>query len=292
MFQYNFYLNYINSKEPVWKRGTRIFKYKELENTTLTAIRLSEGEHISNAGWHFSFLGGIKTIKYKIQAFAHQEYNNDYYTDEKKLEKAVKEGKDIFERGYEYKIVPVNNEFPLYIQDNKEKFKELILQQPSFIDKTVSHVKKIFEFKENKRFVKEYFPKSEFAIIDFISPNTKKILVIGGEYDDLAKELGIKFGEHITKIDISPDLLPQIQALSDNFYDCVIFNDTINMIYDDGKLLSIVKTKMNINGYIIATVFNIRYFEILKSLFNKKSFNYGDFGALNRKNIRFYTKNH
>jgi len=290
MLQYNFYLNYINSKEPVWLRGTRVFKYKELENTTLTAIRLSEGEHIPNAGWHFSFLGGIKTIKYKIQAFAHQEYNNEYYTDEKKLEKAVKEGKDIFERGYEYKIVPIDKSFPQYIQKNKDKFKDLILKQSLLLDKIPMQIAKCFEKKPHRRFVQEYKPKSKYSIIDFISPNTQKILEIGGEDTSFSQELQNKFGENITKLGIYPDLLEQIQELQENFYDCVVFNDNFNQIYDPEKLLSIVKSKMNINGYIVATVFNIRYFDVLKQIFSKKTFDYCDLGALNKKNIRFYTK--
>ena len=129
MKQYNFYLNYLNSKEPVWKRGTRVFHYKELLNNNLTGIRLSEGSHIENAGWHFSFLGGVEKVKEKIESFSHQEYNNEYYTDIKRLEKSIKEGKDIFERGYEYQIVSIDKSFPEYILKNKEKFSELILNQ-------------------------------------------------------------------------------------------------------------------------------------------------------------------
>ena len=37
-------------------------------------------------------------------------------------------GKDIFDRGISYKKVQIDNSFPKYIVDNKEKFKEWIIK--------------------------------------------------------------------------------------------------------------------------------------------------------------------
>ena len=36
--------------------------------------------------------------------------------------------KDIFDRGISYKKVPIDNSFPQYIVDNKEKLKEWIIK--------------------------------------------------------------------------------------------------------------------------------------------------------------------
>lgn len=81
---------------------------------------------IENGGWHFSYLGGAEMIIKKLDAFAHTEYNKNEYKDPKKIEEALKDGKDIFGRNFEYKFVPLDDTFPDFILRNKEKYNNLI----------------------------------------------------------------------------------------------------------------------------------------------------------------------
>ncbi len=81
---------------------------------------------IENGGWHFSYLGGVKKIVEKLEAFAHTEYNKPQYKDEHALAAAIAKGEDIFGRGFSYSFVPVDNTFPEYIQINSDKYKDLI----------------------------------------------------------------------------------------------------------------------------------------------------------------------
>jgi beta-1,4-mannosyl-glycoprotein beta-1,4-N-acetylglucosaminyltransferase len=61
---------------------------------------------IKKAGWHFSYLGGVEKIKYKIQSFAHTEFNKDEYLQDEQIINAMLTGKDIFNRpGAVYKFV-------------------------------------------------------------------------------------------------------------------------------------------------------------------------------------------
>jgi beta-1,4-mannosyl-glycoprotein beta-1,4-N-acetylglucosaminyltransferase len=82
---------------------------------------------IENGGWHFSYLGGVQMIIRKLEAFAHAEYNKDEYKDPKKIEDALKNGKDIFGRNFHYKFVPLDNTFPDFILKNREKYKHLLM---------------------------------------------------------------------------------------------------------------------------------------------------------------------
>lgn len=82
---------------------------------------------VENGGWHFSFLGGVEMIIKKVEAFAHSEYNKVEFKDAKKIEEALKSGKDIFGRNFQYKFVPLDNTFPEYIIRNKEKYKHLLM---------------------------------------------------------------------------------------------------------------------------------------------------------------------
>lgn len=53
---------------------------------------------ISNGGWHLSWWGDTKMIQYKIQTFAHQEFNQEKYKDPEYITKQIQEGVDLFGR--------------------------------------------------------------------------------------------------------------------------------------------------------------------------------------------------
>ena len=60
---------------------------------------------IRDGGWHFSYLGGSESIKTKLQAFAHSEFNLDEYKNDVNIAAALEEGRDLYGRedmGFEY----------------------------------------------------------------------------------------------------------------------------------------------------------------------------------------------
>ena len=64
----------------------------------------------------------------KIQSFAHNEYRDSgiVFTEDK-IQENIKQGKDIFGRmGYVIEKVELNDTFPKYVLENKDKFKNLI----------------------------------------------------------------------------------------------------------------------------------------------------------------------
>jgi beta-1,4-mannosyl-glycoprotein beta-1,4-N-acetylglucosaminyltransferase len=82
--------------------------------------------YIDNGGWHFSYLGGVEKIIYKLEAFAHAEFNKEKFKDAQKIEDAIQNGKDIFGRNLSYKYISIDPSYPKYITDNLEKFAFLI----------------------------------------------------------------------------------------------------------------------------------------------------------------------
>ncbi len=81
---------------------------------------------IPNAGYHFSFLGGVEKIKTKIESFAHTEFNRPDITSDENIIRALENGEDVFKRpGVSYKFVPLE-EYP-------EKIRNLMRKYPSFI---------------------------------------------------------------------------------------------------------------------------------------------------------------
>jgi beta-1,4-mannosyl-glycoprotein beta-1,4-N-acetylglucosaminyltransferase len=53
---------------------------------------------LENAGWHFSYFGGLDNIITKIDSFSHQEFNNEKYINKEKLLDNINNKKDLFLR--------------------------------------------------------------------------------------------------------------------------------------------------------------------------------------------------
>jgi len=292
--QYNFYLNYINDKETYWLRGPRVLFYKDF-NKSADEIRNTQGQIIENGGWHFSFLGGIQKVKDKVKSFSHQEYNNEYYLNEERLTSLILNGADIFERGYKYKIVDIDSSFPEFIVKNKEKYNQLILKNISILHKIKNAV--IKSKRHDKKYVDTITPINENAVMDFISPTSAKILEVGIS-EGLKEIINSKF--MITDyININVrNLFPHesnnsyetIEKLPDNYFDCIILDETLSQLYNPAEVLNKIKSKLNRNGYVVMTVPNLRYTIALNQIIFKKDFKYADTGIISNKNIRFFTR--
>jgi beta-1,4-mannosyl-glycoprotein beta-1,4-N-acetylglucosaminyltransferase len=131
--QYFFFYNYRDIHHLYWIGGTKAFKFKVIaenrfnekkvkyndvtfpaylnKGITATKIRLYDGARfIYNAGWHFSYLGGVEAIFNKVRAFAHQELNNESFLNSKRIEECLISGQDVFGRkGHEFVRVDMND---------------------------------------------------------------------------------------------------------------------------------------------------------------------------------------
>jgi beta-1,4-mannosyl-glycoprotein beta-1,4-N-acetylglucosaminyltransferase len=108
-------------KSPQWLRNLKT------KQSPFWKIFKKNIQLIDNGGWHFSFLKNPESIKKKIIAYSHQEYNTKEFTSTELIEKKISSGKDLFNRKIEYKKINIDNTFPEYIVKNKEMFKDWIL---------------------------------------------------------------------------------------------------------------------------------------------------------------------
>lgn len=117
---------------PRWL-GTKVFGKSILEKYTLSELRSKQESEknyrIFPGGWHWSYVGseGLSVeerILKKIQCAAHVELNNEQI---KENVSQIKENKDPLGRSYAvYQTVPIDETYPKYILENKEKFASLI----------------------------------------------------------------------------------------------------------------------------------------------------------------------
>jgi beta-1,4-mannosyl-glycoprotein beta-1,4-N-acetylglucosaminyltransferase len=121
---YYYYFNLL--KEYNWS-GTKCLSYGNLKNKSINLIR--QNKHTTNiiksGGWHFSFMGGPERVKAKIDAYSHQEFNNPYILSS--VENNIFEENDPFFRGKLLKV-PIDENYPLYLLNNIEDYKNYIKQ--------------------------------------------------------------------------------------------------------------------------------------------------------------------
>ena len=130
-------INLLNVTESYWP-GTKICQKKDLKSPQwLRNIKTKkrpfwkilsdkQPQLIKNAGWHFSFLKKPESIIKKIKSFAHQEFNSSKFTNKNNIEMKISKGEDLFDRDIKYNIVNIDESFPDYIFENKNKFKDWI----------------------------------------------------------------------------------------------------------------------------------------------------------------------
>ena len=111
-----------NFKSPQWLRNLKFKKYPFWRIDKIKNLQI-----IENGGWHFSYLQTPTSISKKIKSFSHGEFNNPKFQNQKIIEEKIKMEKDIFDRNITYKKVKLDDSFPKYIIDNKEKFKDWII---------------------------------------------------------------------------------------------------------------------------------------------------------------------
>jgi len=63
-----------------------------------------------------------------LKTFAHTEYNKDKFTNISTIKNNINEMRDLFNKGYKYYKVQLDNTFPDYILNNQSKLNQWIEQ--------------------------------------------------------------------------------------------------------------------------------------------------------------------
>jgi beta-1,4-mannosyl-glycoprotein beta-1,4-N-acetylglucosaminyltransferase len=130
-------LNLLNVSEPRWF-GTRMCRKKDLKSPQwLREIKTKKipfykfykpkfDKFIQNGGWHFSSVKSAEGIYKKLNSYSEQQFNNDKFKNLEMIKKKIELKQDLFDRKYNFKVIDIDSNFPKYIQENREKFKQFI----------------------------------------------------------------------------------------------------------------------------------------------------------------------
>ena len=110
-----------NLKSPDWLR-----EYKTKQYPWWRIDKPSNVKIIKDAGWHFSFLYDVEGIIKKISSFQHTEFDKEEIKNKENIINKINNGEDIFERNYIFKKIEIDNKFPKYLINNKDKYSNWI----------------------------------------------------------------------------------------------------------------------------------------------------------------------
>jgi len=138
---FNYKFNLFNKYETPWD-GPRVSKKKNLKsidymrqkvwakNLKYKFYRFDKERNIQlfqNGGWHFNNIMSPEDISRKLRTFAHTEYSRDTFSSPIVIKKKIEDKKDLFNRGYEYERIDLNESFPKYLLENIKIYKDYIL---------------------------------------------------------------------------------------------------------------------------------------------------------------------
>ena len=139
-FCYKF--NLFNKYETPWQ-GTRICKKKDLKSIDYMRQKIllknlkypfwridkcKDIQIIKNGGWHFNNIFSPKDISIKLKTFAHTEFSNAKFSSIKVIKEKINKKIDLYNRGWIFKKVKLNNFFPRYMINKLKKFPNLTLK--------------------------------------------------------------------------------------------------------------------------------------------------------------------
>lgn len=99
-----FYCDYLMVSEPFWRKvvavtGAYALAHEAEDIRNDAALRATvKTVDVPDAGWHFSYLGGMDMIERKLERFSHQNLNKPRYKDREKNLARIYAGKDIYRR--------------------------------------------------------------------------------------------------------------------------------------------------------------------------------------------------
>jgi beta-1,4-mannosyl-glycoprotein beta-1,4-N-acetylglucosaminyltransferase len=120
-FEQTRYCHFLNCHSSDTGYGTRMMRFRDF--TCAEEMRYSGYKTVKDAGWHFTYMGGVDRIREKIGAYCHQEFNQPQFTAPELIEERINGGRSVLGRDSEkLEFVPLDESFPRFILEHPEKF--------------------------------------------------------------------------------------------------------------------------------------------------------------------------
>ncbi len=105
----------------------RILKKKNIKYPFWRIDKEKSIQLIKNGGWHFTYLMTPEEISKKIENMAHTEFNKEKFKNVDKIKDNINNLIDPFDRNLRLKKVKIDNNYPEYLLQNINIYKDWIL---------------------------------------------------------------------------------------------------------------------------------------------------------------------
>ncbi|MCJ7662698.1 MAG: class I SAM-dependent methyltransferase [Desulfobacterales bacterium] len=142
-------------------------------------------------------------------------------------------------------------------------------------------------------------------LIKFIPPYAKKILDVGCAGGMTGKALRDKGFKEIVGIEVNEEVALRGKSYYDTLivgdvekiklpferghFDCILYGDVLEHLVDPWKVLKEHNALLKMEGIIICSIPNIRHYQIIEKLIFNGTWEYTEYGILDRTHLRFFT---
>jgi len=109
--------------------------------------------------------------------------------------------------------------------------------------------------------------------------------IVGIEVNPSAAEMAKKYYDNLLVGDVEDLELPY----PDGFFDCIIYGGVLEHLVDPWSVLKKHRKKLHPEGVVIASIPNVRFYEVVLDLVFKGDWRYSEAGILDSSHLRFFT---
>lgn len=152
----------------------------------------------------------------------------------------------------------------------------------------------------------EYFLGERSEMQAYVPGGIKRLLDVGCGAGAFAAAIKAREGCEAWGIEIEPaaaelakekldrvlvgDASDCLKSLEDEYFDCAVFNDSLEHMVRPDLLLVDLKRVLSPGGYVVASIPNIRHFRALAHILFEKDFRYRESGTFDATHLRWFTQ--
>lgn len=150
-----------------------------------------------------------------------------------------------------------------------------------------------------------YFETTRPEMLRFVPTDARRIVEFGCGAGVFSGQIKARQNCHIVGVELMPEPAAQaverldkvhcadiengLDFLAGETFDCAILLDVLEHLRTPWDALAELRNYLTPDATVIASIPNIRYFEVMKSLLLRKRFEYHDEGVMDRTHLRFFT---
>lgn len=155
------------------------------------------------------------------------------------------------------------------------------------------------------KYDESYYTRTRSEVLQFIPPDSKRILDVGCGGGNFGASVKNRIATEVWGCELNKEAAKQAigkldrviastfdadAEIPNDYFDVVVFNDSLEHFPDTAPVLEIAKSKLNSKGVVVASIPNVRYISNVKHLLFEKDWKYTDGGILDRTHLRFFTR--